>query len=363
MFGKQGFWLSAVFVFLFVTSSFAGEMGGDPGKLSWEGYGELHFNSPNGSSLPDNAGPAQMDFHRMLWGLAYQFSETISLHTEVDFEHAAKDIELEHAYIDFLVTPAMNIRVGSVLMPVGPLNEFHEPTLFYSVERPYVQRTIIPTTWQEGGAGIFGSPLNGAFKYRLYYVSSLDASKFTAADGIRKGRGGLDEQKSDDMAGVGRAEFVAVPGLALGASVYRGGANVAGVKVGILEGDVRYRIRGLDIQGTYATVDVDGAQNLTTTGIGSKMVGWTGEVAYHFLPVLYKDTKKDMVVFARWEGVNTQKEVASGTVDPVNDRKIFTYGLAYYPISDVVVKADVEMWKDASGGKGDRFNMALAYMF
>ncbi len=359
-------------VLMFSTSSWALEMEGGTteniyGKLTWHGYGELHYNSPKGSSVPKDGDPAIMDFHRLVWGLAYHWNDQISLHTEIDFEHAvnASDLELEYAYIDFLVTPAINFRMGAVLMPVGPLNEFHEPPLFYSVERPYVQRTIIPTTWQEGGLGIFGSPFNGALKYRLYYVSSLDASKFTADDGIRKGRGKLKEAKSDDKALVGRIEFVAVPGLTLGGSGYKGGGNIPDVEVSILEGDLRYRIGGLDIQGVYATIDVDEAQKITaTSAVGSKMVGWTTEVAYHFLPLLYKNTGKDMVLFARWEELNTQKEVASGaTADPKNDREVFTYGVAYYPIADIAVKTDLENWKSAAGERDRRLNIGLAYMF
>ena len=89
-------------------------------RLSWHGYGELHYNNPEGSGVPDDADAAIMDFHRMVWGLSYQFNDRISLHTEVDFEHAATEIELEFAYLDFLLTPAFNLRAGSMLMPVGP---------------------------------------------------------------------------------------------------------------------------------------------------------------------------------------------------------------------------------------------------
>ncbi len=369
MFVIRKAWLLGAWVLMSTSSSWAMEIEGKgdaAGKLTWHGYGELHYNSPKGSSVPKDGDPAIMDFHRMVWGLSYHWNDQISLHTEIDFEHAAKadDLELEYAYVDFLLTPAVNLRMGAVLMPVGPLNEFHEPPLFYSVERPYVQRTIIPTTWQEGGFGIFGSPLDGAFKYRLYYVSTLDASNFTAEDGIRKGRGKLKEEKSNDKALTGRIEFVAVPGLTLGGSGYKGGGNVVDVEVSILEGDFRYRIGGLDIQGTYAAIDIDGAQKITGKTVGSKMVGWTGEVAYHLLPHFYENTKKDMVLFVRWEEFNTQKEVVSGaTADPKNDREVWTYGVAYYPVSDIAVKTDVENWKSAAGERDQRVNVGLAYMF
>jgi len=210
---------------------------------------------------------AVMDMHRMVWGLSYAFTDRISLHTEVDFEHAARDMELEFAYLDFAITPAFNFRAGSLLMPVGPLNELHEPTLFYSVERPYVQAYIVPTTWQEGGAGVFGSL--GGLKYRVYLVSGLDAAKFTPDQGLRGGRGKVNNAPSEDLAVVGRLEYVGLPGVDLGLSAYQGGANpaknpaITGADVRILEADARLRAAGLDLRGVVATVAVDAADQIS----------------------------------------------------------------------------------------------------
>jgi hypothetical protein len=346
--------------------------GSSEGKISFHGYGELHFNSPEGSGVPDDANPAIMDLHRMVWGVSYQFNDRISVHTEVDFEHAATEIELEFAYLDFLVTPAFNVRAGSMLMPVGPLNEFHEPTLFYSVERPYVQRTIIPTTWQEGGVGLFGSVPAG-LKYRLYYVSGLNAEEFTASSGIRNGRGHVAEQPSDDMAIVGRLEYVGLPGVDLGLSVYQGGANttnnaaLGNAGVGIWELDARLRMAGLDLRGVMASIKVDGASDIstfTTEDIGEEMMGWYLEAAYDFLKLLAPDTNQSVVAFLRYEDFNTQESMPSGfTADPANERQVTTVGVAYFPIPDVAVKADLENWKDGADNDGSRFNLAVAYQF
>ncbi|MEK7280422.1 MAG: hypothetical protein AAB090_07240 [Nitrospirota bacterium] len=354
-----------------------------PGKLSFHGYGELHYNSSKAdANVPAETGKdsaARMDFHRMVWGLSYHYNDMISLHTEVDFEHAANEIELEFAYLDFLINPAINVRAGAMLMPVGPLNEFHEPPLFYSVERPYVQNAIIPTTWQEGGAGIFGSPLPG-LKYRLYVVSGLNGSKFRASDGIRKGRGkvaGGEVQplSGDELAVVGRLEYTAVPGLTLGGSAYSGGANqeadpaLDGVGVTIFEGDIRYRKFGLDLTGVYTQIDIDDAEKINAkTGelVGEKLVGWYVEGAYDILRPLALQSEKRLMAFVRYEQINTQDEVPTGfTADPKNDRNVITYGLAYYPITSVAIKADVENWENeaATNNDGNRFNLAVAYMF
>lgn len=346
--------------------------GSGAGRLSFHGYGELHFNSPEGSGVPDDADPAVMDLHRMVWGVSYQFSDRISVHTEVDFEHAATEMEMEFAYLDFLITPAFNVRTGSMLMPVGPLNEFHEPPLFYSVERPYVQRTIIPTTWQEGGVGVFGSVPAG-LKYRVYLVSGLNAEEFTASSGIRNGRTHVAEAPSDDFAVVGRVEYVAVPGLEIGASLYQGGANttknpaLGDAGVGIWEGDVRFRHAGLDVRGVVASIRVDGADQIsavTTETIGEEMLGWYVEAAYDVLRPFVSETSQAAVAFVRFEAFNTQESVPAGfTADPAYDRQVTTAGLAYYPIPDVAVKADLERWEDGADNNGTRFNVGVAYEF
>jgi hypothetical protein len=257
-------------------------------RVSIHGYGELHYNNPKtGAAVPDGGDtPAQMDFHRLVIGVSYSFSERISFHAEVDFEHAATELELEMAYLDFLVTPEINFRAGSLLMPVGPLNEFHEPPLFYSVERPYVQAYIIPTTWQEGGAGIFGAA-GGALRYRVYAVAGLDAKGFSASRGIRGGRGGVAEQPSEDLAVVGRLEAIGLPGIDAGFSFYKGGAGqgdeaLEDASVGIVEGDVRFRTRGLDLRAVVARVGVGGADRISdVTGaeVGEVLLGWYVEGA------------------------------------------------------------------------------------
>ncbi|MCG3114741.1 MAG: hypothetical protein LLH30_03580 [Candidatus Manganitrophus sp. SA1] len=342
-------------------------------RLTFHGYGEIHYNNPEtGSTVPDGDAPAQMDSHRLVLGWSYAFSDWIQLHAEVDFEHAAQEMELEFAYLDFLIHPAFNVRGGVVLMPVGPLNEFHEPTLFYSVERPYVQAYIIPTTWQEGGAGIFGEPLPG-LNYRVYLVSSLNAEGFTARTGLRSGRGKAAEAPSDDLAVVGRLEYVGIPGLDVGLSAYQGGANATNnpalgdASVGIWEGDVRVRMAGADLRAVYVQVNVDDADNISTVTsqtIGEEMIGWYVEGAYHFLRLIAPRSPYDAVVFVRWEAFNTQEQVPSGlTADPTNDRQVLTYGLAYYPDPQVAVKIDREVWEDEADNDGSRFNVGLAFMF
>lgn len=337
-------------------------------KLHFHGYGELHYNSTSKEGQND-----KMDFHRAVIGLSYEFTDKIIFDTEVDFEHAASEMELEYAHLSFLLSEAFNFRLGSMLMPVGYLNEFHEPVNFYSVERPYVQKYVIPTTWQEGGAGIFGSLLEDSLNYRLYVIGGLDASKFKADSGIRKGRGKVASAISDDLAVVGRLEYAGILGLDLGLSGYFGeagqkAASLRGADVGvsILEGDVRYRWKNLEFTGLVASVSVDDTEAINDAigeVIGEEIFGWYVEGAYHLGDLFFQD-EQDLVAFLRHEQFDTQEDVGSGlTADPANERKVTTVGLAYYPIPQVAIKADLESWEDGTGADWQQFNLGIAYEY
>jgi hypothetical protein len=341
-------------------------------RISLHGYGELHYNNPEtGSTVPGNDDPAQMDFHRLVIGLSYPFSDRIVFHAEVDFEHAAQELELEMAYLDFLLMREFNIRAGSLLMPVGPLNEFHEPPFFYSVERPYVQTYIIPTTWQEGGLGIFGA-FGGGNRYRVYAVSGLDASGFSPSGGIRGGRGKVAKQPSEDLAVVGRLEMVGIPGFDTGFSVYWGGAGqgieeLDEASVGIVEGDIRLRRNGFDIRAVVAWVGIGGADRIGEVigdTVGSVLLGWYLEGAYDFLRLHPIPVDQKLVAFVRLEAFDTHRETPDGRpADPSNDRTVVTGGISFYPHPDVALKADVERWEDGADDAGTRFNLATTFQY
>lgn len=342
-------------------------------KMHFHGYGDIHYNHPKIGAMSHKDGD-EADVHRFVLGWGYAFSDSIRLDTEIDFEHAADEIELEYAHLDFDVAPALTIRAGDLLMPFGPLNEFHEPPLFYSVERPYVMNSVIPTTWQENGVGLVGRTFNDALTFRTYIVTGLDASKFTSLDGIRKGRTGGSESKADDLAFVGRVEFSPTLGLALGGSLYTGGADqgdaaLGSVRVSLYEVDARYRMHGFDLTGVYVRGEISGAGKISSvTGqtIGSSLEGWYLEAAYNVLPLLLPESKNKLTAYLRHEEFDTNKDVPSGFVrDDAADREIWSFGLAYHPHPNVVVKADYELWSNESDAENDlgRFNLGVGYMF
>src|SRR3989337_2058646 len=355
-------------------------------RLKLHGYGELHYNSRKSSDTIKDARdlPAVLDFHRFVLGVRYNFTYRIVFEPPL----AAPELELEFAYLDFKFRDAFNVRVGSVLMPVGSLNEFHEPPLFYSVERPYFHTLIIPTSWMEGGVGAHG--VFGDFAYRAYIVAGLsavqvdgsDSSQFDPASGIRKGRQRLMNNKksyAEDLAIVGRLEWKGVQGLQLGSSFYTGDSSqdvddlktaakdVGDANVTINTFDARYRWNGFDFRGEYGRIRVGDADKISAAlgggkVMGSRIEGWFLETAYDVLHAFRK--KHELFVFARYEDLDTHAEVPAGMMrDPEFARTIRTFGLACRPVHNVALKSDVELWRDDAGQRLTRFNLGLGYDF
>jgi len=340
-------------------------------RLQFHGYGEFHYNNPETGTM-DQSATSLADVHRFVLGWTYEFTPVIRLDAEIDYEHAAREIELEYAHIDYDLSPTLALRAGSLLMPVGPLNEFHEPPLFYSVERPYVQQSIIPTTWQENGIGVVGRAGTG-LGYRAYLVTGLNAVNFTGGSGIRGGRSGSSEAKAEDLAGVARLEYASTAGLSLGASGYYGGADqselgLGDVKVSMVALDARFRRGGLDLRGVFAQDFLDGADSVavvTGENVGEVMQGFYAEAAYDLLRRDAKpDARRSFFLFARYEQFDTNAEMPTGlTADPAFDRTVITGGIAYLPIEKISFKADFEHWEDGTDATLNRINLGAAFLF
>lgn len=344
------------------------------------GYGEIHGNFGESSSRD------QIDIHRLVLNLGYDFNEWIKFHSETEVEHAFVsdgdgDLVIEQAYVDFLLSERVNVRAGRVLTPLGIVNKYHEPTTFNGVERPSFAKFVIPTTWSSDGVGLFGS-LSEALSYEAYVVGGLDGSQFNALEGIRDGR--IKERPSfNDPALTGRVDWRPLSGselaarhrLRLGFSGYYGGVDNGdqgkdpGVDgdIQIYSADFEYSVSDFDFRGAAAKIFIDGARGLGS-GTASEIVGWYLDAGYHFWPEAWKKGKldeSDAVAFVRYDDFDTQQEVPSGVqANPAGDRQEWTLGVNFFLTPQFVVKADYQ-FKDseASGEPDDQFNVGIGWTF
>jgi hypothetical protein len=327
-------------------------------RLPFSGYMDFHFNKPRD-------GDPQLDFHRFVLLFGHSFSDRVKFWSELELEHALVEgleekgeLELEQAYLDFLIRPAVNLRAGMLLAPVGLINERHEPPSFYGVERPFVDTVIIPTTWFDTGAGLFGD-LGRGFTYKAYAMAPLDATGFSADEGIREGRQQGFQSIVRNVAWTGRLEYHGAPGLALGASVWRGeaGFNVPRVdpRVTVWDVDGRFTFERLDFRGQYAEVGISRAGDLNaalqaSTGVNPNIArtlrGFYVEPAIRVLPATFPH---DLALFVRYENFDTQWRMPAGYLPlPEFDREAWVFGASYYPDPDIAVKVDYSWLRNRS---------------
>ena len=355
------------------TSSSDSSASPTTGPLS--GYMDFHFNKVDHES-------GKLDFHRFVLILSHSFSPRLRFVGELELEHAfvegleeAGELELEQAYVDFLLSRRLNVRAGMLLMPVGIINERHEPPVFQGVERPFVDTVIIPSTWFDVGAGIHGEIAKG-LRYRAYAVAPLNALEFTAEEGIRDGRQKGAESDVRNVAYTGRLEYLGVRGLTLGASVWTGESSFAARRldttVRVSEVDARYRIDRLELRGQLARVHIGDAALLNdaigrsigiSPNIAEQLRGFYTEAAYR---VWNAGAPRDVVAFFRYENFDTQHRMPAGYV-PLKqfDRDAWVIGVTHYPDPDIALKADYIRLRNQSGIFPSRnlVNVGLGWWF
>ena len=317
------------------------------------GYMEMHLNAP----LDRADGDARLDFHRFVLLLSHSFSDRLRFVGELELEHAfvegledAGELELEQAYIDVLIRPSFNVRAGMLLVPVGIINERHEPPVFQGVERPFVDTVIVPTTWFDVGAGVHGR-IGSALSYRAYVMAPLDASEFSADEGLRGGIQKGSDANIRNAAVTGRVEFTQVPGLTIGVSGWRGdtGFNLPRLDptVGVAEIDARFRHRGMEVRGQFARVFIGDAARVNDAltllvgvapNIARQLQGYYLEASRLFaLP----QWGHELAVFGRFEDFDTQFRMPAGLQPiPEFNRQAVIVGATYYLDPDVAVKFD-----------------------
>jgi hypothetical protein len=354
--------------------------------LSIGGYGEglyTNFVSDDDADDLDRA-----DWLRAVLYVGYKFTDRIVFNSEIEFEHATTSkggsVSVELATLDFFWRDEMNFRAGLLLMPMGFLNEIHEPPFYYGTHRPDVERAIIPSTWRENGTGIFGS-LGEQVEYKLYVTNGFDAEGFSAS-GLRDGRQSGSQALAEQLAFTGRLDWTPLPELLLGASFYTGNSGqnqrVAGVKLPdtrttLFDVHAQYRWRGLFLRALYTMAFVGDADELSRAlgldptdpddadqGVAKRMLGGYAEIAYDVMQWLSEGSERTLEPFYRFEWYDTQSEVPSAWVENRGKEiRVQTVGLQFRPIPNVVLKADYRNRWARRGQLADEVNLGVGYVF
>ncbi|MGH8245421.1 MAG: porin, partial [Gammaproteobacteria bacterium] len=303
-------------------------------RTSVGGYGEMHY---NGGSRDE------IDFHRFVLFFGHQFSDRIRFFSELELEHSLAgdsepgEVELEQAFVEFDISDRIQARAGLFLLPVGILNETHEPPTFFGVERNIVETNIIPTTWWEGGVG-GRAVLGRGFSADLAVHSGLSVDTTTFL--IRGGRQKVAEAPAEDPAITGRIKWTGMPGVELAFSAqYQDDLTqgVLDIDATLLETHANIRRGPWSLRALYARWDLGGDQ---PRAVGrDEQYGWYVEPGY-----IFTTGKGEVGVFARYSE-------ADNTVGDSTDSKLrqTDVGLNYWPHPQVVLKADYQFQSVPAG--------------
>jgi hypothetical protein len=380
----------------------ASKVYGAPRGISIGGYGEMlyeNFDRERQDGTPSGR-LDRLDFLRQVLYVGHRFDDRLVLNSGVAIEHAgirdqatvegradpltgdvtaaadlSGEVLLEFAYLEWAQRREFGVRAGMLLVPLGIVNERHEPTSFFAARRPDVEQRIIPTTWSANGVGFFGEFPSG-IAYRLYLTEGLDGAHFDAG-GIRAGRQRGSRSLFTQPGVSARLDYSGVSGLMLGGSVYTGNcwqefqpaANDLAPRLTLADVHGRLEWRRLRARALYAAGSLSDAGALSDAlglvgneRIGESFFGAYVEAAYEVLSPR-GESRFQFAPYLRWETYDTQNDVAGGSEDPALEHTVVTAGAAFRPHPNVVVKADREWRSNPATTEIPQWNLALGYMF
>lgn len=346
----------------------------DTREVSLGGYGETLMQFKPGAT-------DVFDALRTVLYVGYKFDEQWILNSELEFEHGTTSnssgstesggsVSAEFVYLDYQYSEQHAARVGLVLVPVGLVNEMHEPTTYMTARRSRTETNIMPSTWREMGVGLTGD--NGEWAYRAYLLNGMNGSEFDS-DGLRGGRQKGNRAAAESLAVVARLDYVGSPGLMLGGSIYSGDSgqeSAAGgvdLETNIVELHAEYKQGPFSARALYAMADLGdaGAFNSAVVGAGDPNPNLASELTGGYLELGFnlfadRDTAQSLTPFVRYETIDTEAELPSSAMAGqglVDD--ILTFGLAWQPTEQIIIKVDYEDWDDSD----DLWNIQIGYVF
>ena len=364
------------------------------------GYGEIYYTNPT-----SDRNQAQFDLARAVLGIGYQFDPDTEFNSEYEVEHAVAsstdvgEFEVEQFYVDRRLNDYLSARGGLFLMPFGFINEHHEPTNFYGVQRNFVETLIIPSTWREGGLSFHGdTPV--ALTWNVGLTTGFDLSKWEFAPQAPPYANALELEDSDiaplqathqELAlanGRHLSQYLALgyyglPGLTLGAAISTGNAvpvpaaaNAAppgNQRVTLWEAHARWAPQRWELQGLYArgTISNTGFANEANPGspnpIPASFYGYYFQGAYE----LWRHGDYRLNPFARFEHYDMGSSY-QGTAGPVippggallwpqNHDRVWTVGANFYLGPHVVLKTDYQWFEQNTNF--NRWDLGLGVAF
>lgn len=326
------------------------------------GYGELHYNN----LTANDEDKRQLDLHRMVLFFGYDFSDSVRFISEFEVEHTLVSggsefgaVEIEQAYVELDVLNDAQFRTGVMLMPMGIVNETHEPPTFYGTERPIIETTIIPSTWYSAGISL-SKTFNNGLSYDVLLTEGLKTEDPTTNDEadpfyLKAGKQKASYSDAFDLAVSARIRYRGITGLELAAygqyqpDLDQSAEESYADSASLMGGHAIYQLGTLTATALFARWDVAG-DAAKATGQDVQQGG--------YVELSHRQNEK-WGVFTRHSAWSEQEDDSATQTD---------LGVNYYPHPDVVFKADYQIQNDdaesrADANSGDGFNLGMGYQF
>jgi len=330
-------------------------------KTTIAGYGELHYN--NLSAEDPSHDVESIDFHRFVLFFGHEFNDKTRFYSEFELEHSLVadsgggtpgEVELEQAFVEFDLQPGLFAKAGLFLVPVGIINETHEPPAFYGVERNDVENIIVPSTWWEAGVGLNGR-WGSSWNWDLALTSGLEMpTTGSSAFRVRSGRQKVAKAVASDGAVTGRLRYLGIAGLQAAITIQHqfdpSQAANDGLDDGTLvEAHIDYQRAGFGLRALYARWDFSG--KAVEAADADNQSGWYIEPSYRL--------NRRFGFYTRYEEVEAVR-----SQDQFDQ---WEFGLNWWPNENVVIKFDYrDRSHDLASQGGRDFNgidLGLGYSF
>lgn len=329
------------------------------------GYAQIDYNQNIGDGTHENG---VLDVHRFVLFLGYKFNDRTHFVTEIEWEHVT-EVYVEQAFLNYRFNSLFNFRAGLMLVPMGIINEYHEPTIFNGVERPNLDKFIVPSTWRELGLGFSGNIQNLSLKYQAYLMNGFNGynysgeGTFSRSNGLRSGRqkGATSYISSPNLSS--KVDFYGVQGLKIGLAGYFGKsqsslysgldkndlqaiaqADSSIVDIAMVGLDARYQMEAFTARGQLVNAKIQNTNqynSFTGQDLGSRLFGYYLEAGFNVLH--YANTSKKLTFFARYEKYDTHKEVKGELLrDRAQDRTDITLGATLHVANGAALKMDYQ---------------------
>jgi len=384
-------------------------------KFAFSGFGEanfIHYDGPKDRASEDIE-LYMTNLYRFVSYVAYKPVPWLVLYGELFFEYL-RDQNLEsdteifiEVFADFLIDPKFNVRVGTHQVQIGYLNNNDEPIQFFSVNRPDVERIIIPSQWIDLGIMTYGA-FGEDWTWTLSAYQGLESRKYNGGTWIRRGR---DDELRFNFNSVLLNSQVGYTGFKNTLINLSGILTDAGSNKELVTNGVRERVnartfllssfirnewdnwtfmvlgsygRMNNTEGIYRLTDFAQANRVGGQVLGREVFGYYLEVGYDLMPLLrnssvvkgsgniFYDPKEMMLpVFFRYEHLNTHSNIHPDLLDFErfhSDLRALTVGLNFNPRRNIVAKANYQFrWNRqllSTGEKeGNRLEFGLGFIF